>query len=164
MPNWRDPSNELKDLLVGVSSVGVVFDYPPELREEFDYKDLATSWDDDTNKPIINVWIIERTSITDKRGGRAADVCLTRGAREDAYRIMGFYGFGKDGKTYFEFQAVVEDVLDALMDAVTLGGHSGWVAFAAIARNLDFRRFGPYLCHWAEITVTVHRRLTPTFA
>jgi len=160
---WRQASNAIKATLTGVSSVGTVWDYPHDLTEEFDYQDLATSWDSDTNKPIINVWILERGGVGDRRGGQDPRVCLTRAVRDDNFRINGYYGFAKNGETYFEFQDIVEAVMDELLDNVSLG-LSGTVAGGARAGDIDFRRFGPYLCHWVEIRVPVTRRLQPTFS
>jgi len=161
--DWREPLDEFVDLLKDVEGIGAIFNYPPDLREPEIFKKLATSFDAETNKPIINCWFIERTGAQDFRGGERAEVCLGQAIRLDTYRITGLYGYAKGGLTNFEFQALVERVLDTLLNNVSLGGHGGWVAKAPTLRSADLREFGDYLSHCAEIEVIVQRPIEVTF-
>lgn len=163
MADWRTTCEQLKALVLSVNGIDIVFDYPPDLREPKKFKDLATTWDDETNLPIINVWFVERVSAQDVRGHIGATVPLTRAIRQDTYRITGLYGYAKGGQTMFEFQALVESVLDALLPEVTIDQSSWWVAKAAALRRVDLREFGDYLCHVAEIELEVTRPVAVTF-
>ena len=161
MANWREVCTEIVTLLQTVTGLGSIFDYPPDLRDPTSFKDLATSWDE--NLPIINVWFVERVGAADVRGGTAPGVPLTKAVRRDRYLVTGIYGYAKGGKTVWEFQALVEAVLDKLLDYIHLGRRGDWVAKAATLRLVGFRAFGDYLSHTAEIELEVERWLTPTF-
>jgi hypothetical protein len=159
---WREVLNALVDLLKDVDGIGPVFDYQPDLREPDSFKKLATAWDAETNLPIINVWFVERTGAADIRGGTTANVPLTQAVRNDVYRITGLLGYAKGGKTTFDFQELVERVLDTLLENITLG-KTDLVAKAARLRSAGLREFGDYLSHAAEIELEVERRLRVTF-
>lgn len=158
MPNWKDASDELKALLETAGAENV-FDYDPNFRQPSDFKDLATGWDDDTNLPLIHVWFMTRKGIRDERGGIGARVGLTKALRRDAYVIEGFYGYGRGGKTYFDWQDLIEVVMDALLNNVSLGD----LLEAASATEIDYRELGDYLCHYVRIEAPVARRLSPTY-
>lgn len=162
MSTWREVLNAFVGLLEGVDGIGPVFDYQPDFREPADFKELTTSWDTDLNLPIINVWFVERVSATDVRGGTTATVPLTQAVRRDTFRISGLYGYGKGGRTTFEFQDLTERVLDTLLENVSLG-YPDWCASAATLRTAGFRELGDYLSHLAEIDVVVERPIDVTF-
>ena len=158
MPNWKDASDELKALLEANGAENV-FDYPVNFKTPEEFKDLATGWDDETNLPLIHTWFLERKSRRDERGGRAPSVPLSQQLVHDGYVIEGFYGYGRGGKTYFDWQTLVEAVMDALLAAVSLGD----LLEAPTATEIDFRELGDYLCHYVKIEAPVARRLTLTY-
>jgi len=158
VPNWKDASDELK-VLLEANGAENVFDYPVNFKEPSEFKDLATGWDDESNLPLMHAWFIERKGIRDERGGIGARVGLTQALRNDSYIIEGFYGYGRGGKTYYDWQALVEAVMDALLDNVSLGD----LLEAANATEIDYRELGDYLCHYVRIEAPVVRRLSPTY-
>lgn len=162
MVSWKEALDALVDLLKDVDGIGPIFDYQPDLREPDAFKRLATAWDEETNLPIINAWFVERTGATDIRGGTAANVPLTQAVRNDVYRITGLLGYAKGGKTTFDFQELIEQVLDTLLVNITLG-KTDLVAKAASLRSAGLREFGDYLVHAAEIELKIERRLRVTF-
>jgi len=158
VPNWQVASDELKALLEANGAENV-FDYPVNFKKPSEFKDLCTGWDDDANLPLMHTWFFERKSIADERGGRGASVGLTKALRHDSYIIEGFYGYGRGGKTYFDWQTLVEAIMDALLDNVSLGD----LLEAASAPEIGFRELGDYLCHYVRIEAPVARTLDPTY-
>ena len=158
MPNWKDASDELKALLEAAGAENV-YDYDPNFKTPEEFKDLLTGWDDDTNLPLIHTWFMTRKGRKDERGGADAGICLGQALIHDGYVIEGFYGYGRGGKTYFDFQDLVEDIMDALLDNISLGD----MLLAADAGEIDYRELGDYLCHYVRIAAPVQRQVTPTY-
>ena len=158
MPNWKDASDELKALLETAGAKNV-FDYDPNFRTPEEFKDLTTDWDDEVNRAHMHAWFMTRKSIRDERGGIGASVGLSKALRRDSYIIEGFYGYGRGGKTYFDWQTLIEDIMDALLDDVSLGD----LLEAASATEIDYRELGDYLCHYVRIEAPVARRLDPNY-
>jgi len=62
-------------------------------------------------------------------------------------------------KPTFDFQDLVEDIMDALLDNISLGD----MLLAADAGEIDYRELGDYLCHYVRIAAPVQRQVTPTY-
>jgi hypothetical protein len=154
MPNWKDASDELKALLEANGAENV-FDYDPNFKSPDQFKDLATGWDDDTNLPLLHAWFMTRRGIGDERGGGSSSVCTGEQLRGDSYVIEGFYGYGRGGKTYYDWQDLIEDIMDALLQNISLGD----MLKAARATEIGYRELGDYLCHYTRIEAPVSRRL-----
>ena len=158
MPNWKDASDELKSLLEAAGAENV-FDYDPNFKSPSEFKDLATGWDDDSNLPLLHAWFMTRVSIKDERGGGGSSVCTGEQLRHDSYKIEGFYGYGRGGKTYYDWQTLIESVMDALLANVSLGD----LLEAPSAPEISYRELGDYLCHYVRIDAPVARRLALTY-
>lgn len=158
MSNWQVASDELKALLEANGAENV-FDYPVNFKKPSKFKDLCTGWDDDANLPLMHAWFIERKAIRDERGGIGASVGLGEALRRDMYVIEGFYGYGRGGKTYFDWQTLLEAIMDALLANVSLAD----MLFAPNATEVDYRELGDYLCHYVRIEAEVGRKLVPTY-
>lgn len=158
MPDWKDASDELKALLEANGAENV-FDYPVNFKTPEEFKDLATGWDDEANLPLLHAWFLERKSRRDQRGGAGASVGLSKQLARDGYVIEGFYGYGRGGKTYFDWQDLVEAMMDALTSNVSLGD----LLEAPNAPEIDYRELGDYLCHYVRIEAPVVRRLSLTY-
>jgi len=161
MPDWQTAANELKSLLIAAGATNV-YTYPKLFREPHEFEELAVSWDTEVNLPIIQLWFVLRDSTGDVRGGEDAGVCIGQAVRRDSFVITGYYGYARGGETYFDFQALLEKVLDELLDHIGLGGHD-FVAKGSKTPQIGERVVGDYLCHYAEVGVEVERRLQPTF-
>jgi len=143
-----DIVEQIKAVLSGVSGMGVVHGY----------QRLATSWGkvldlfkDDEEK--INACCISRSGIFTRQA--------TVGEAELAYLFsVRFYMGLKDGTaTERVFQALLDDVVDALIINDTLNGacettHPDWGPMSGAAglqvETIDHRMFGNVLCHFAE--------------
>lgn len=158
MPNWKDASDELKALLEANGAENV-FDYDPNFKSPDQFKDLATGWDDDTNLPLLHTWFMTRKRRRDERGGAGTSVGLGKALINDGYVIEGFYGYGRGGKTYYDWQDLIEDIMDALLDNVSLGD----LLQAAEAEEIGYRELGDYLCHYVRIAAPVVRLVTPSY-
>lgn len=158
--SWKDPLDAIVAILDGISDVGYTFDYQPDFRET-ELKDLATSWESETNRPIINAWFVERVAVEDTRGGIGGGVPIAQAERTDRYQITGFYGYAKGGETTYDFQALVESVMDRLLEDVDLTDPDWWTG--GLSADLGLQEFGDYLSHSVEITIDVHRRKSPTY-
>jgi len=157
MPVWRDILDAIVAKLKGVSGIGQVYDHPINLRDPTRFKEAATVTDPTTGKRIINIWFVERTAATDLRGGEAPRVGLSQAVRRETFRIIGLYSFAKDGATIFDFNNLIENILEAFLPAITLGNPS-WLARALDVRTIDYREFGEVLCHFTVIYLVVEWR------
>ena len=86
-------------------------------------------------------------------------MCTGEQLRREGYKIEGFYGYGRDGKTYYDWQTLIETVMDALLRNISLGD----MLEAASATEIGYRELGDYLCHYIRIDAPVVRRLALTY-
>jgi len=159
MAVWKDILDAIVSKLKGISGIGKVYDHPLNLRDPAKFKSATTVTDPETGNPIVNVWFVERISSRDTRGGAAPRVGLAQAVRREVYRIIGLYSFAKDGATIFDFNNLIENILEEFLPTITLG-NPDWVTETLDVTTIDYREFGDVLCHFTEMRLAVEWRKT----
>ena len=110
--NWVAVRDGLKSVLEAIPAIRIVHGFP---RVD-DQKHIARWRERFTpdDSPVINAWVIERGSIaTAYRTGQAVTA-------ETTVNIYGFYGHNDETASQDIFDAIVDDVMAALMKSFRL--------------------------------------------
>lgn len=139
---------QVKSILNAVSNIGTVHDNVRWIKDSELF--LAEFTKLIGTQKEIRAWIISRTGGTDEIGASVnADgtrVSIPTGTRLRRYdwAIEGFMGF-KDNSTEVDFQALVDAVIDAFKDKLTLNNTA--MTRGSITYRIDHTFFSDNLCH-----------------
>lgn len=104
-------ADHTKNLLDGVSGIGVIYTTPQDFRDISEIEEKCVSG----TPPRLNVWFISRKKILNSlRVSDGRPVPLGTGARIHEFLIRGFYGFIPDDEvgTYLTFQNLLTSICD----------------------------------------------------
>lgn len=148
---------QIKTAVEGVSNIGVVRDYLRYWQTDTGFRDLFQT----TIGGVLQIrgWTITRDAIPQNQryatGGQHSVQYL--------FVIRGYLGLKDGTETEKTFQALVDSVVDALDDAITLSGNVRTSGPATVP-TIDHRDFGGVLCHYAEIHFPATEHVLRTYA
>lgn len=147
---------QIKSAVEGVTGIGVVRDYLRWWSDKKDFLDLFRTTIG--GQAQIRGWTITRDGIPfNERYAQGGKHRVTH-----MFVIRGVLGLQDGTATEKTFQALVDSVVDALDDAVTLGGNVR-SAGPATAAAITHRGFGEVLCHYCEIQFPVTEHVDRTY-
>ena len=131
----------IKSVLEAVEDIGKVHDYD---RWTVDWAKFIELFKDTASKRILG-WEITRKNVKEDETS----------VRPHVYVIRGYMGLKDEDETEKTFNTLVEDVCAAFRADKRLGGGALGHDFIQV-ETLDVRTFGSVLCHYAELSLTVH--------
>ncbi len=143
--NFSNIRDEVFAVLDGVATNGKCYKYA---RLQSDWAAFLDLFRDAVDTTLISGWTMSRTTSPEKH--------LTNGEhqREITFRLRGYYGVVDLTATELAFDQIVEDVCDAFRGELTFNG-TAERSNPPQVRVVEYRAFGPILCHCAEIELTV---------
>lgn len=147
---------QIKSAVEGVSNIGVVRDYVRSWSSDREFLDLFQTTVGSTDQ--IRGWTITRDAVQNVR--------YTTGGQHQVqhlFVIRGYLGMQDGTATEKTFQALIDLVVDALDDKITLSNNvrtSGPVTVPTIAHA----EFGTVTCHYAEIHFPVTEHVLRTYS
>lgn len=148
---------QIKSAVEGVPNIGVVRDYLRWWRTDKDFLDLFKTTIGGTEQ--IRGWTITRDGVPGN------DRYATGGQHRVTHMfvIRGLLGLQDSTGTEKTFQALIDSVVDALDDTVTLGGNVRSAGPATVP-TITHREFGTVLCHYCEIHFPVTEHVSRTYS
>ena len=139
--NEQDLRNSIKNVLMGITGIGQVYDYERFARDWSTF--LAFFKNPAMNPPVILGWEITKNGIG-----------ITKVAQKfrlsHNFVIKGYLGVNDAGKSDVLFNALILVIVQALLDAKLPGPGGSAIAMPQVDR-IEPREFGAVLCHYAEI-------------
>lgn len=147
----------VKAAVEGVTDIGVVHDYRRFWTRDDDFQRLyATTIG---GKRQIRGWDITRMAVpTNERQGAGGLHIITH-----QFMIRGYLSVEDASATEKTFQALVDAVVQALDEDVTLSGSARGLN-PAVATTIDMGAIGKVLCHYAEIEFSVAETVARTYS
>lgn len=147
---------KVKAALDGVSDVGNVYDYLRFWTNESEFRSLFEATIGGTKQ--IRGWMITRAGIPANTRAEANG----RQILAHRFQVRGFMSLSDGNASEKTFQALVESVIAALDESVTLSGSERGMD-PAIAPTIGLTQEGKYLCHYVEIEFTMAETLNRTY-
>lgn len=139
----------IKTILEGVTNIGTVQDYP---RSAIDPDEIAehliSESADGTSE--IRTWAIARTRVEIDYGPAGGGVG-THYAKLNKISIVGLMSADDERDTWDNFNNLIDDVIAALADEITLNGTVFVVNDAWVVDVIDQREVGGRILHYVEI-------------
>jgi hypothetical protein len=151
---WSAINAALVSILEGVSGIGRVHN---RVRYTTALETFRTLY---SVSGFINAWSVSREATTEERKNtRHSDPISV--VRVHRFRLRGFYSLSDTDGTELTFQALVDDVVEAIRANVTLNGTAVWNDGLQVESIGYVMLFEALLVHAAECVVLVHENLDP---
>lgn len=139
----------IKDVLLGVNSIGRVHNYVRYAVTDRGFIDLFQS-SVAIGSAHIRGWQIRRQSVAEEAlslGGGTVQ-------RIHTYRIYGYLQINDSSESEIYFNGLIESVVAAFRDDRTLGGAAQYHEYLQVD-VIEEREFGDIVCHYVEMTLDV---------
>lgn len=137
---------QIYTILSGAAGVGKVYNRE---RWAVDWGSFINLFKDSGSGRILGWEIGRKAPITEDESS----------VRKHTFFIRGYMGVNDADATELLFNALLENIAAAFRADKDLGGAALGHDFIQV-ETLDTRSFGSVLCHFAELTLTVHEHIT----
>jgi len=146
---------QIYSILSSVSEIGIVYDYERWAADWTSFINLFKS----TIRGIdqIRGWEISRRAAPES--GVTAEATIGQTDKQHIFLIRGYMGLNDATATEKTFNSLLEAISDAFRPLLTLNGAALDHDFIQ-AEIIESRMFGGVLCHYAELSLTVHEQKT----
>jgi len=142
---------QIYTILNAVTDIGKVYDYERWAADWATFINLFKTTIDDVDQ--IRGWEIGRTAALESGTGEDASIGQTD--RSHRFLIRGYMAVNDASATEKTFNSLIESIADAFRGNLTLDDSAQDHDFIQ-GEVIDHRLFGGVLCHYAELSLTVH--------
>ena len=160
MSNYLEIVADIKAKLLTITGIGQVHDYDRRSNTEKAFMDLFTV-DAGAGKKKIIGWEITRSSARETKRGNTF-------LRHHRMKCSGYMGIQDELKSDHDFQVLVDTISDTFRVGDPAAGEiAPWFYMDGLnpgnscvqVEVIDQRMFGAFLCHHADVYITVTERI-----
>lgn len=152
---WTDIQSKVIEILDGITGIETVLNYMPVIKTLEDLREIAPL--DSSGR--INFWVVERISFRINREG----MNLRTQEWVHTFRVVGWIATTGDNTSYNDFQNLVESIMEALSENITMGLQNSTMVLSPNVERIDIDWLGDFMCNFTEITIPVREIRTVNY-
>lgn len=140
-------------IINAITNIGVVYDYERWAADWVSFINLFKTTIATVEQ--IRGWEISRRAAPES--GVTAEATIGQTDKQHVFLIQGYMGLNDSAATEKTFNALIEAISDAIRPKLTINGTALDHDFIQ-AEIIEPRMFGGVLCHYAQLSLTVHEQ------